>query len=458
MKKIYICFFAILAMFFKSQTLTLDASFGTNGVVKVPLLGESDFTQIFLSQDNKIIAFDKDIPSSISINPNKIYKFNLDGTLDASFGAGGVLTLPNYDGNFDVKMQGADKLLVIFQSTMYNSTEMSVRRYHLDGTLDTSFATDGEFKIDFSQNTGGFLQEKLIVLADNSLILTIGGKYVKLFSDGKIDTSYGTNGVIESANISGHIINTGSGILNISNSEIKKTDYNAELDLNFGNNGVYTYSIGDDYIVKLNSSKNINALGLDNKFYDIDLSGKLLNTINLTTEGGNIDYYTNHYFDGDNYYFVGTTSDGVPFIISYDKVGNLRKINGENLYKEMSVPAGDFSSLIKLGDVIYAGGYFSDSVTKKQYITIAKYSYTPSLGIKENTFSDSVNFENPMKTNIVFISKDNIEKIELYSIDGRLVKTIKKTGENVSDLSKGVYVAKVFVSNGNVFMKKLLKN
>jgi hypothetical protein len=49
-------------------------------------------------------------------------------------------------------------------------------------------------------------------------------------------------------------------------------------------------------------------------------------------------------------------------------------------------------------------------------------------------------------------------KIEIYSVDGRLIKTIKESNSTVSDLSKGVYVAKISFENGKIISRKLIKD
>nr|WP_262901776.1 T9SS type A sorting domain-containing protein [Chryseobacterium lathyri] len=77
-----------------------------------------------------------------------------------------------------------------------------------------------------------------------------------------------------------------------------------------------------------------------------------------------------------------------------------------------------------------------------------------------NTAKDTsaFSFENPVKKNLVYSSKEKVLKIEIYSVDGRLIKTIKENNSTVSDLSKGVYVAKVSFENGKIISRKLIKD
>ncbi|AYM99910.1 hypothetical protein [Chryseobacterium sp. 3008163] len=116
--KITITAIAMISTFYlnlNAQTINLDTNFGNNGIVSIPLTGEADDLQIIESADNKLFVYGKDVPSSVSLTPNKIYKLNLDGSYDTSFGIGGTLTLPNYVSDFTIIPQGSDKILVSFQ-------------------------------------------------------------------------------------------------------------------------------------------------------------------------------------------------------------------------------------------------------------------------------------------------------------------------------------------------------
>ncbi|MCS3868569.1 hypothetical protein J3D55_001485 [Chryseobacterium ginsenosidimutans] len=46
----------------------------------------------------------------------------------------------------------------------------------------------------------------------------------------------------------------------------------------------------------------------------------------------------------------------------------------------------------------------------------------------------------------------------MYSVDGKLVKTIKENNTNLSELSKSMYILNVKFENGKAVTKKIIKN
>ena len=455
MKKIITSLLLLTILNVKSQTISLDTSFGTNGFTSIPLVGEGDDLQIQISQDNKILATGKDLPISTSINPNKVYKLNLDGTLDTSFGNLGTLILPNYSGDFKAVLQGSDKFLIVFQSVSSTAPNFrSILRYNSNGTLDTSFGTNGETQIPFSGSTG-FRFNNLVVLSDNSMIIADGVKYTKLTSNGILDSTYGTSGVINQTN-SANIQNQGSNLLNFYYSKIENTTTNAVLVNSFGSAGTFNYPISSDYFSKQTLSGNINSLDLNsNKFYNVSSSGTLLNTINLTNDGNTLDYYIDVIFDNNKYFFVGTSTTSKPFIVSYDSNGILIPLNGSYSYKENAISSGNATSILSLNNEIYIGGDKVDS-SNKWFYTISKYNFS-TLGTNDIKTENSISFENPIKSNLNFHTKEKISKIEIYSSNGQLVKKVTSNSTNVSNLTSGVYLLKTTFQNGKSMISKVIK-
>lgn len=462
MKKIFTTV-AVLSAFYlnlNAQTITLDPSFGNGGILSLPLSGEADDLQISLSPDNKLFAYGKDVPSSISINPNKIYKLNLDGSLNTSFGNGGILTLPNYVSDFKIVPQGNDKMLITFQKTSNTpSSETSILRYNLNnGTLDTTFGSNGEFKTPYS-GVNGFRYNNTVVLTDNSIILATGSQSIKLLPNGTIDSSYGTNGILTQSN-SGNIQQASANLLSFYDTKIDKTNVTGTPVTSFGTNGTFTYADPGNYFSKQASDSSIHSMDLDsNIFYTITSTGSLSNTIALTTDNNSLDYYSNFDVTGNKVYFVGTASTSVPFIVSYTSSGSLLPLNTQNSYKETAITQGNYTSVIANDTAIYVGGDRKDTATNTWYYVVAKYNVSGStLSTKEMQGEPSISFENPAKTNLVYSSKEKVRKIEIYSTDGRLVKTTTENNTAISDLVKGIYLVKTEFQNGKTITKKLIKN
>ncbi|MCI3936892.1 T9SS type A sorting domain-containing protein [Chryseobacterium aahli] len=450
--KITITAIAMISTFYlnlNAQTINLDTTFGNNGIVSIPLTGEADDLQIIESADNKLFVYGKDVPSSVSLTPNKIYKLNLDGSYDNSFGIGGTLTLPNYVSDFTIIPQGSDKILVSFQKTSEDSSaQISIRRYNLnDGSLDTTFGTAGEFTTTFN-GANGFRNNNTVVLSDSSILLSTGTRFIKLLSNGTTDNSYGNNGIIVQNN-NGYILRSGSEILNFHNDKISKTTLTGTIVNSFGLNGNFTYPASSYYFSKIDVNGNINSLDLDNNlFYNINTAGSLSNTINLTNDNNTLDFYSNFVNHGNEFYFVGGTTSEHPFISHYNNSGNLVQINNQNSYKETGVD-GSYTSLIVKNNSIYAAG---DKYTgNTSYYIIAKYNISNASLSANEVKSEKATFNifpNPVNKgkNLHF---NKTQGYELYDMSGKILGKEKSALTiDTSKLNIGVYLIKT--SEGEV--------
>ena len=120
---------------------SLDTSFGNGGVAEAPFGGGSKFiTQVGLEPDGKIVV----VGQSGDPNPGEVYggflaRFDADGTLDTSFGNGGLVAVNSTDGSnvcvTGLAIQPDGKILVADVITG------KVDRYNVNGTLDGSFAS-----------------------------------------------------------------------------------------------------------------------------------------------------------------------------------------------------------------------------------------------------------------------------------------------------------------------------
>jgi len=80
------------------------------------------------------------------------------------------------------------------------------------------------------------------------------------------------------------------------------------------------------------------------------------------------------------------------------------------------------------------------------------------LSIADNELSDTVIYPNPTAGLLNISSIYTIDKIEVYSILGRLVIRNQNSNTiNLSNLSDGLYIAKIY-ANGKILSKKIIKN
>ncbi|HVS36074.1 MAG TPA: Ig-like domain-containing protein, partial [Gemmataceae bacterium] len=188
---------------------SLDATFGGAGTVITDLSGQSDQPHaVVIQPDGKIVV------GGIGGNGPHFFwelaRYNADGSLDASFGNGGkVITNPNPSGYYneiwDLALQSDGKILAAGDMDVGSDGEFAVARYNTNGTLDTTFGSGG---IATSNPTVGYSDRAFSVVVqptDGKIILAGGSKggnfdshfAVSRFTpSGVLDTSFGGTGTV----------------------------------------------------------------------------------------------------------------------------------------------------------------------------------------------------------------------------------------------------------------------
>ncbi len=128
-----------------AQPGTLDPSFGTGGIVTTDfaLGGEDQAEAMALQPDGRIVlvGWVGDALASVFA----VARYNPDGTLDTSFDGDGKLTtsINGIDFARGVAIQADGKIVVVGYTTSMGSQDFVVVRYNVDGTLDNTFSGDG---------------------------------------------------------------------------------------------------------------------------------------------------------------------------------------------------------------------------------------------------------------------------------------------------------------------------
>ncbi|TML90975.1 MAG: hypothetical protein E6G06_10885 [Actinobacteria bacterium] len=180
----------------------LDPTFGTNGVVSFDLGANGHFGQPAVLPDGRIV-----VPGTFqtSFDPPHITLrgLNANGTPDATFGDKGVVdTFVGYASTAElVVRQPDDKLLVggsvSFVAGMPPPTELGLLRYLPNGTLDASFGNGGVVVSDL----GSYDAIVAVVLQPDGKIVAVsdgshGTLVVRLNPDGSADTTFGWAGIV----------------------------------------------------------------------------------------------------------------------------------------------------------------------------------------------------------------------------------------------------------------------
>jgi len=180
----------------------LDTSFGNNGVVSRYFGDDQDyFVHIGVQDNGGIIAVGSMGPfgnTEVILN-----RFLPDGTLDTSFGSNGdLIPFGNSELNSAFTSLDGNSFLVASPVSDGGSTQIEMKKYLPEGTLDTSFGTNGSITIDNGEESDAIygieiMSSGVIVIA--ARVQTNGNFFYSLLRylpNGARDTTFGTNGVV----------------------------------------------------------------------------------------------------------------------------------------------------------------------------------------------------------------------------------------------------------------------
>ncbi len=191
-----------------AQDGILDTSFGINGVVKTDINNLYDvFTAFTVQDDGKIIVVGNNASGSTANKESIIVRYNENGSLDTSFGTNGIIVAAfstAYDTLNAVEVQNDGKIVV----GGYDGLDFILARYTTSGQLDPSFGTNGIVRTNYYTSVLGGSQDRIncIAIQDNGKILAGGysqyyGSYfyaiVRYNTNGTLDNSFGVNGKVD---------------------------------------------------------------------------------------------------------------------------------------------------------------------------------------------------------------------------------------------------------------------
>jgi uncharacterized delta-60 repeat protein len=120
----------------------LDPAFGTGGVVKLAHGALDEATGLAVQSNGKVLVGGFSIGTSEDF---ALARLNSDGTLDSSFGSGGVTQTPIGD-QADARalaLQPDGKIVLAGGSKSGSHWQMALARYNSDGSLDRGFGSGG---------------------------------------------------------------------------------------------------------------------------------------------------------------------------------------------------------------------------------------------------------------------------------------------------------------------------
>lgn len=234
---------------------SLDTSFGNSGILSIPVVTAGTIFSMAIQTDSKILIGGEDGGFYVA-------RLNNDGTIDTTFGNGsGIVNYDNPASAESLAIQSDGKIVVAGGDFTTNS--ILIARLNTDGSLDTSFGGTGIVTISIS----GLDIALDVQIQPNGKIVAAGTTItnvdlfpcmVRVNSDGSIDNSFGTNGILivnqptSSFNAlglqnNGKIIGTGDGSPDggiTTDFLMVRVNNDGTLDNTYGNNGIVLSDIG----------------------------------------------------------------------------------------------------------------------------------------------------------------------------------------------------------------------
>jgi uncharacterized delta-60 repeat protein len=190
---------------------SLDTTFGTGGMVTTPIGSVNAVAHALGIQSNGMIVAAGSSNNS-SNDDFTLVRYKTDGSLDAGFGAGGIVTTPIGSGNAVANalgIQSSDGRIVAAGYSLLSGTEnvFTLVRYNKDGSLDTTFNATGTKPGTVTTSIGsvGDYALALGIQSDGNIVVagysfnSITNKYdfalVRYNTNGSLDTTFNATGI-----------------------------------------------------------------------------------------------------------------------------------------------------------------------------------------------------------------------------------------------------------------------
>ncbi|MEO7319254.1 MAG: choice-of-anchor D domain-containing protein, partial [Chthoniobacteraceae bacterium] len=261
---------------------SLDSGFGTGGIVTTTIGPVYDYGfSVAVQSDGKIVVAGTSLNAAFDFD-FALVRYNTDGSLDNGFGTGGIVTTPIGSGNDSgrsVALQSDGKILVAGDSRVGSNNDFALVRYNTDGSLDSSFGTGGIVTTligsiyDYGNSVAVQSDGKILVGgASSSGTNNYDFALARYMTDGTLDSSFGTGGIVTTpiggddfgqsvaVQSSGKILVAGYSRVG---SAFALARYNSDgsLDNGFGTGGIVTTEFGQGYGMALQSDGNILVTG-----------------------------------------------------------------------------------------------------------------------------------------------------------------------------------------------------
>lgn len=182
----------------------LDGSFGGSGMVTSDLGGSDEARAVTIDRSGRLIVAGV-TDAGTGTFMFALTRYTLDGTLDSSFGNSGIVTTPVGDGDAvgnAVTVQPDGRIVAAGYMGVSGAYDIVLVRYNTDGSLDGSFGSGGI--VITSLSVGDDIARDVSVHPQGGLVVagTSDGRNLVLIrygADGSVDASFGRDGVASTA-------------------------------------------------------------------------------------------------------------------------------------------------------------------------------------------------------------------------------------------------------------------
>jgi uncharacterized delta-60 repeat protein len=210
----------------------IDRTFASIGLVDGPFPASDYANAIVIQPDGKIVAGGGSASAtssgvSTAVNGNyDLMRYNADGSRDATFGGGGVVTT-----QFAAPGPGVQALALESDGKLLASGSSGLVRYNADGSLDTSFGANGVV---------GSAGTAWVAIQTNGDIVTAGPQLRRFLPSGAPDASFGVAGVVPGSTVSQFVIAPDGKIIATHGGDVRRYNADGTLDPTFGGGGHVT--------------------------------------------------------------------------------------------------------------------------------------------------------------------------------------------------------------------------
>ena len=253
---------------------TRDNTFSSDGLASADIGGSEDVAQAVIQQpDGKLVVAGSGRPGGAQGSNFALARFNVNGTLDATFGNAGVVHLDlggNEERATGLVLQPSGQLVITGWGNAGGSFRTCFARFNADGSLDGTFGTGGFTVVDFGGGSENWPND-LAAQPDGALVaagavsgpdpLRLDMGLVRVTADGLLDVSFDGDGLLvvdvegirdEARSVAiqpdGAIVVAGYSVAagdNPANAALIRLDSSGALDPGFGNAGTAIVDLGN---------------------------------------------------------------------------------------------------------------------------------------------------------------------------------------------------------------------